>query len=28
MHGPRSGMTNLVDEVLKDRTDHDILAFI
>jgi len=28
MHGPRSGMTNLLDDVLKDRTDRDIPAFI
>jgi len=28
MREPGKGMTNLVDEVLKDRTDHDILAFI
>jgi len=28
MREPRNGMTNLLDEVLKDRTDHDILAFI
>jgi len=28
MREPGKGMTNLVDEVLKDRSDHDILAFI
>jgi len=28
MHGPRSGMTNLLDDVLKYRTDRDIPTFI
>jgi len=28
MHGPRIGVTNLLDDVLKFRTDRDIPAFI